>query len=382
MSDASRHDHWALLLADAERALDGLRQSLHHPLQDMPQCALHALDLVSALARLGMTTQADVVQAVSQQLSLGQPAVLGLAQEVVVALERLLRAQAQRAHFPDDQEAASQWDEWRRQVHAPAFAQPAWSGLHASSSSLTPIAGYGALSADSTSAHPVRQQGMDLLQHARMLNARGDEAARRALDAVLAELQDRTCRLDQVPLRNLYNQAHHQVDDAWADQDIVRGLQQLQPLALRSKSIQVECRGLMLFIDWLGLALTPDERHSSGKILHRLGGSMTEVSQGYRLCLPCSLKRMSCLAFVMAGQRYAVSAAQCPGGPLSPTPQVDIPLNLRLGDQSLTLKTEAWLGSHAMNLHTIPPGVTAPPGVKTVALDGEGRLYLWFDRLG
>ena len=83
MSDASRHDHWALLQADAERALDGLRQSLHHPLQDMPQCALHALDLVSALARLGMTTQADVVQAVSQQLSLGQPAVLGLAQEVV-----------------------------------------------------------------------------------------------------------------------------------------------------------------------------------------------------------------------------------------------------------------------------------------------------------
>ncbi len=382
MSDASRHDHWALLLADAERALDGLRQSLHHPLQDMPQCALHALDLVSALARLGMTTQADVVQAVSQQLSLGQPAVLGLAQEVVVALERLLQARAQRDTSSDDQESASPWEEWRKQVHAPAFAQPAWSGLHASSSSLTPIAGYGALSADSTSAHPVRQQGMDLLQHARMLNARGDEAARRALDAVLAELQDRTCRLDQVPLRNLYNQAHHQVDDAWADQDIVRGLQQLQPLALRSKSIQVECRGLMLFIDWLGLALTADERHSSGKILHRLGGSMTEVSQGYRLCLPCSLKRMSCLAFMMAGQRYAVSAAQCPGGPLSPTPQVDIPLNLRLGDQSLTLKTEAWLGSHAMNLHTIPPGVTVPPGVKTVALDGGGRLYLWFDRLG
>jgi len=106
------------------------------------------------------------------------------------------------------------------------------------------------------------------------------------------------------------------------------------------------------------------------------------LPQGYRLRLPCSLKRMSCLAFMMAGQRYAVSAAQCPGGPLSPTPQADIPLNLRLGDQSLTLKTEAWLGSHAMNLHTIPPGVTAPPGVKTVALDGEGRLYLWFDRLG
>ena len=91
---------------------------------------------------------------------------------------------------------------------------------------------------------------------------------------------------------------------------------------------------------------------------------------------------MSCLAFMMAGQRYAVSAAQCPGGAVSPILQADSPLHLRLGDQSLTLKTEAWLGSHPMNLHPIPPGVTAPAGVKTVALDGDGRLYLWFDRLG
>ncbi|MFZ9545100.1 MAG: hypothetical protein ACO27O_10890 [Hylemonella sp.] len=383
MADNSRHDHWALLLADAERALDGLRQSLHQPWQDMPQSALHALDLVSALSRLGMTTQAEVVQAVSQQLSLGQPNVLNLAHEVVQALERLLQERTQPELRSDALDAAPPWDEWRRQVHATAAsAQPAWSGLNASSASLAPIAGYGTLSAESTSTHPLRQQGMDLLQHARMLNARGDESARRALDAVLAELQDRTCRLDQVPLRNLYNQAHHRVDDAWADQDIVRGLQHLQPMALRSRSIQVECRGLLLFIDWLGLELTADERHSAGKILHRLGGSLGELPKGYRLCLPCSLKRMSGLGFMMAGRRYAVSAAQCPGGPLSPTPQADIPLNLRLGDQTLTLKTDAWLGSHPMNLHPIPIGVTAPEGVKTVALDGSGRVYLWFDRLG
>jgi hypothetical protein len=383
MADNSRHDHWALLLADAERALDGLRQSLHQPWQDMPQSALHALDLVSALSRLGMTTQAEVVQAVSQQLSLGQPNVLNLAHEVVQALERLLQERTQPELRSDALDAAPPWDEWRRQVHATAAsAQPAWSGLNASSASLVPLAGYGTLSAESTSTHPLRQQGMDLLQHARLLNAQGDESARRALDAVLAELQDRTCRLDQVPLRNLYNQSHHRVDDAWADQDIVRGLQQLQPMALRSRNIQVECRGLLLFIDWLGLELTADERHTAGKILHRLGGSLGELPEGYRLCLPCSLKRMSGFGFMMAGRRYAVSAAQCPGGPLSPTPQADIPLNLRLGDQTLTLKTDAWLGSHPMNLHPIPLGVTAPEGVKTVALDGSGRVYLWFDRLG
>jgi hypothetical protein len=383
MSDSTRHDHLALLLADAERALSGLRHSLQQPLQDMPQASLHALDLVSALSRLGMTTPSDVVQAVSQQLSLGQPTVLGLAHDVVQALEPLLQERAQTGARPQDPASTPPWDEWRRQLSAPSTSAPApWNGLTAPSTSLSPIAGYSTLSVDPTSAHPVRQQGMDLLQHARMLNARADEASRRALDAVLAELQDRTCRLDQVPLRNLYNQAHHQVDDAWADQDIVRGLQQLQPMALRSRQIQVECRGLLLFIDWLGLDMTSDERHRAGKILHRLGGSLAELPQGFRLCLPSSLKRMSCLAFRMAGQRYAVSAAQCPGGPIAPMPEVDGPLHLRLGDQPLTLKTDAWLGNHPMNLHPIPTGVTAPEGVKTVALDGEGRVYLWFDRLG
>ena len=382
MSDTSRHDHLALLLADAERALDGLRLSLQHPLQDMPQASLHALDLATALSRLGLATQADVLQAMSQQLSLGQPMVLSMAPDIVQDLERLLQERAQNGLRSGAHEPTPHWVEWLRQLNAPvACAQPSWSGL--TSGALPPMAGYGTLSADSTSAHPMRQHGMDLLQHARMLNGRTDEAARRALDAVLAELQDRTCRLDQVPLRNLYNQAHHQVDDAWADQDIVRGLQQLQPMALRSRNILVECRGLLVFIDWVGLELTTEERHTAGKILNRLGGSVTEQPQGYRLCLPCSLRRMSCMAFMMAGQRYAVSAAQCPSAPITPSPQAaDVPLNLRLGDQTLTLKTDAWLGCHPMNLHPIPPGVTAPADVSTVALDGEGRVYLWFDRLG
>jgi hypothetical protein len=384
MSETTRHDHLALLLADAERALDGLRQSLSHPLQDMPQASLHALDLVTALSRLGMATPADVLQAMSQQLSLGHPSVLSIAQDIVTELDRLLQEQAHPSPSTDSLATSSPWSEWRRQLNAPAgSAQSAWSGLISNTGELTPIAGYSTLSADSTSTHPVRQQGMDLLQHARMLHHRHDEAARRALDAVLAELQDRTCRLDQVPLRNLYNQAHHQVDDAWADQDIVRGLQQLQPMALRSRTIQVECRGLLVFMDWLGLELTSDELLAAGKTLHRLGGSLTKLPQGYRLCLPSSLRRMSCMAFVMRGQRYAVSAAQCPSAPITPLPDAsDTPLNLRLGEQTLTLKTDSWLGCLAMNLHPIPPGVKAPAGVNTVALDGEGRVYLWFDRLG
>lgn len=387
MSDTTRHDHLALLLADAERALDGLRLSLAQPLQDMPQAALHALDLVTALSRLGLTSPADVVQAMSQQLSLGHPAVLSLAQDIVQDLERTLQELAQSSSHPDSSEPPSHWAEWRRQLGstAPAAATPsAWGSLAATAGATPPLTGYGTLSSDSNSANPMRQHGLDLLQHARMLNLRTDERSRRALDAVLAELQDRTCRLDQVPLRNLYNQAHHQVDDAWADQDIVRGLQQLQPMALRSRGIRVESRGLLLFIDWHEVELTPQELHAAGRILNRLGGSVVTMGQGYRVCLPCSLRRMSCMAFVMGGQRYAVSAAQCPAAPLALERDnpVDVSLNLRLGNEALTLQPDAWLGCHPMNVHPIPAGVTAPSGVNHVALDGDGCVYLCFERVG
>ena len=383
MSDSALHDHMALLLADAERALDGLRLSLEQPLHDMPQAALHALDLASALSRLGWATQSDVLHLMSQQLSLGQPMVLGLTQDIVNDLLTLIHERSHPSVQTDTPEVSKRWIDWRHQLSAPmGSASPSWSGLTPASGALPAFAGYATLSADSTSAHPVRQHSMDLLQHARMLNAESDEASRRALDAVLAELQDRTCRLDQVPLRNLYNQGHHHVDDAWADQDVVRGLQQLQPMALRSQQIQVECRGLLVFISWHGLELAPEERHQVGQVLQRLGGSLFELEQGFRLCLPSSVRRMSCMAFTMAGRRYAVSAAQCPDSPLTSSPSTDENrLNLRLGDQALTLKMEAWLGCHPMNLHPIPQGVRAPDGVNAVALDGNGRVYLWFDRL-
>lgn len=387
MSETTRHDHLALLLADAERALDGLRLSLGQPLQDMPQAALHALDLVTALSRLSLTAQADVLQALAQELSLGHPTVLSLAQDIVHALERTLQEFAQASSRPDPQQSLPQWAEWRRQLTSAVSmgsAPSAWDSLVTTSSSAPAITGFGTLSSDSTSANPMRQHGLDLLQHARMLNLRTDDRSRRALDAVLAELQDRTCRLDQVPLRNLYNQAHHQVDDAWADQDIVRGLQQLQPLALRSRGIRVESRGLLVFIEWTGLELTPQELHTAGRVLNRLGGSVVVHLQGYRICLPCSLRRMSCMAFTMAGQRYAVSAAQCPDVPLTleQDAPADIRLTLRLGEQALTLQPEGWLGCRPMNVHPIPAGVTTPEGVSHVALDEEGRVYLWFDRVG
>jgi hypothetical protein len=387
MSDTTRHDHLALLLADAERALDGLRLSLGQPLQDMPQAALHALDLATALSRLSLAAQADVVQALAQELSLGHPNVLGVARDIVTGLEHTLQELTQASTRPDPQQPLPQWAEWKRQLTSAgptAPASAAWDSLATATASAPAIWGFGTLSSDSTAANPIRQQGLDLLQHARMLNLRPDDRSRRALDAVLAELQDRTCRLDQVPLRNLYNQAHHHVDDAWADQDIVRGLQQLQPLALRSRSIQVESRGLLVFIDWTGLALTPQELHSAGRVLNRLGGSVVNHLQGYRVCLPCSLRRMSCMAFMMGGRRYAVSAAQCPTAPLSleHNAPADIRLSLRLGEQALTLQPDDWLGSRPMNIHPVPAGVTSPDGVSQVALDGEGQVYLWFDRAG
>ena len=388
MSDSSRHDHFTLLRVDAERALDGLRHSLAQPMADMPQAALHALDLGTALSRLGLAPEAEMLQAIGQGLSLGHPAVMSMAGDMAQDIEQALSLLAHSETPDDSTRPLLRWAQWSRQLTSAspslsADSATGWNSLMVSTSEPLGQSQLGAPPLMSSVAQPVRQQSLDLLQHARMLNSRGDVRSRRSLDAVLAELQDRTCRLEQIPLRNLYNQPQHQVDDAWVDLDIVRALQQLQPLALRSRSIQVESRGLLLFINWSDLSLAPQECEFAGQTLNRLGGCIMPLAQGYRLCLPSSLRRMSCVAFTMASRRYAVSAAQCPSalGPKGPASSAPSDLSLHLGHQHLVLKIDTWLGSRPMNLHPIPDGVTRPEGVHHVALDAEGLVHLWFDRV-
>jgi len=361
--ESSRPDHLTLLISDAERALHGLQHSLNaQGAQGMPQAALHALDLSNALTSVGLQSQAELLQSVSQELQtlaqLQSGQTLSPQGDVLAQWNQRLSAQSQQSHHPAG----------------------TTSSLAGASTKLPGLGSGASLSLEPTSGGLLRQHGLDLLQHARVLNLQAGERDIRMIDALLSELQDRACRFDQIPLRHLYSLAHHQTDDAWVDQDILRLLQQLQPWALQARRIQVNCRSLVLFIDWIDLTLHEEGELKLGQVVRTAGGRVDTIPNGYRLCLPTSLNRMRMQAFEMGGRRFAVSSAQC----LTPAPlgyPVDRQPTLELvqGFHHLTLQVDRLLHHEHMNIFLIPPGVPRPEGVESIALDGKGQVYLRFE---
>jgi hypothetical protein len=78
----SRFDHLSLVMADAERSLEGLKHSLQGGSDDMTQGALHCRDLSGALSILGLDTAAGLVDDVARQMTLCQPSVIDVANEL------------------------------------------------------------------------------------------------------------------------------------------------------------------------------------------------------------------------------------------------------------------------------------------------------------
>lgn len=380
--EPSRPDHLTLLISDAERALHGLQHSLTaQGAQGMPQAALHALDLSNALTSVGLQSQADLLQSVSQELSLGQPAAVEVATELLPLITQTLTQLQSGQPLPPQETVLTQWNQ-RLSAQSQQDTPPAGttSSLAGASTKLPGLGSGASLSLEPTSGGLLRQHGLDLLQHARVLNLQAGERDIRMIDALLSELQDRACRFDQIPLRHLYSLAHHQTDDAWVDQDILRLLQQLQPWALQARRIQVNCRSLVLFIDWIDLTLHEEGELKLGQVVRTAGGRVDTIPNGYRLCLPTSLNRMRMQAFEMGGRRFAVSSAQC----LTPAPlgyPVDRQPTLELvqGFHHLTLQVDRLLHHEHMNIFLIPPGVPRPEGVESIALDGKGQVYLRFE---
>ena len=380
MPEQSTHSPLSFLLADAERAMDGLAQSLSRPLEDMPQAALHVFDLVTVLSRLGFDSDAQELHSLGQELLMGQPTALAtLREQLIVTQHRLLDIQALPSHptptSPPSSAAPSALDTDQPRPTPTA----AWGGFGWASTSMTQWAAQGTLTQDRSAISPIRQRGLGLLQHARMLNQANSADAQRALDAILGELQECLGHLDQVPLRNLYNQAQHHVDDVWVDQDVIRGLQRLQPMALRCAQLRVQGRGHRVCIDWEGLQLSAQDLELASTVLAQLSGCLLMRPDGYRLVLPCSPLRMNCLSFMLGGRRYAASLAQCQTDLVALSQDQGAQCHLRVGQHSLTLQVDAWLGCKTMTLYAIPTGIQAPAGVHRVAVDDHGKVHLWFD---
>lgn len=377
MMDPQRQDHVTLLAIDAERSLQGLAHSLSAGASGMPKGALHAIDLVSALASVGLTNASQLMQKIAHELSSGQALVLDIALELTVWLAQALQG-IRSGHPLDPALADDKIAHWTRQLlglPTPAASQtsPFDSHVHALASMAFPPA----IPAPVHAPQVFQKSGLDLLQHARGLNASPltDRSVQR-IDNLLSELQDRAVLVGQKPLRELYDQHHSHIEECWLDADIFLALQALTPLSDRAKRITAIQRHLTLFIEWQGISLNDQEVGDVAQMLLHAHGRLSQLDQGYRLVLPCSHLRMWLHPYIADGRPYVVSAAQVLQSVRHETDPLTR-LEVCAGMKHLTLEVAQSQMPVSMNIHRIPPNLPRPPGVTAVALNGQGEVFLF-----
>jgi hypothetical protein len=393
-------DHLSLVAADAERSLDGLVHSLQRGTAGMSQGALHSRDLSSALSTMGLDAAAGLVDDVGRQMTLGQPSVLDVAQDLIPLIAQAVK-DIQLGHVPESDAQVETWGPWssKLQVLVSRDAVPLnnFEAVvpKASSAPLPapdpePVASAAIWTAPAsddvpsasvvTEADPgfraLRMHGLNLIQNARIVNQRDDERTVRQMDALLSELQDWSLRVGQQPLSRLFSQASSAVADVWLDAVVLDRLEPLRALSLRATQIQAQSRSLIIYVEWLGLSLSDEEYQQIGRCLRVVCGQIKRIDQGYRLVFPSSLTRMRVIPFILKGQRYAVGGAQFLQF------QADTneagaagSLILRSGLDSKSLQVDRVLPAENMNLFELPQGIDRPEWLSGVALDGAGETY-------
>jgi hypothetical protein len=377
MMENLRQDHVTLLAMDAERSLQGLVHSLSMGVTGMSKGALHAIDLVSALASVGLTSASHLMQSVAQELAAGQPLVLGVAQEFSAWLEHALH-EIRSGHAFDAAPSEDKLAGWVRQLQGlPKQAAPqagAFDGLGQSINALDPAQ---AALLPAPALQAFQKNGLDLLQYARVLNlAPAHERSLQRIDNLLAELQDRAAQIGQRSLRELYDQHHSEIDACLLDQAIFQALEAFSPVSDRAQRITAVQRHLTLFIDWQGLTLSPQEMQGVGLMLASWHGHVKPLDHGYRLVLPCSQRRMWLQPFEQDGRNYAISAAQVLETVEAQAGQT-AKLEVCAGTQRATLHAARCHTPVSMNIHPIPANLPRPPGVSAVALNGQGEVFLF-----
>lgn len=107
----NRYDHLSLVVADAERSLEGLQHSLRGGSDDMMQGALHCRDLSAALSILGLDTVAGLIDDVARQMTLGQPSVIDVANGLLPVVSQVIK-DIQLGQVPNAEKQLKLWEPW------------------------------------------------------------------------------------------------------------------------------------------------------------------------------------------------------------------------------------------------------------------------------
>ena len=373
----NRFDHLSQVMADSERSLEGLKHSLQGGSDDMMQGALHCRDLSEALSILGLDIAAGLVDDVARQMTLGQPSVIDVANELLPVIGQAIK-DIQLGQVPDADEQIKLWEPWVARLQVLVTRDS--SSLSNFEAVMPKAVGTQLVGAADPGFKALQLKGLSLIQNARIVNQRDDERTVRQMDALLSELQDWSLRIGQVPLAQLFPLAAHEMVDIWLDAAMVERLDQLRHLGAKAESIKAQSRSLTIYMDWVAPSLSHDDYAQIGQCLQKVAGHIKRTPEGFCLVFPSSMSRMRMMPFIRRNQRYVASASQfVQFQPDSEGSGFSGALMLRLGMANQYLQADRMLPAENMNVFDVPEGIKRPEGVCGVALDGTGEIYYFCD---
>ncbi len=369
----NRFDHLSLVMADAERSLEGLRHSLQGGSDDMMQGALHCRDLSAALSILGLDTAASLIDDVARQMTLGQPSVIDVAHGLLPVMAQVIK-DIQLGQVPNSEQQLTTWEPWLARIQVLVARDS--SSLSNFEAVMPKAVSAQMVGAADPGFRSLRLKGLSLIQNARIVNQRDDERTVRQMDAMLSELQDWSLRVGQVPLAQLFPLSAHEMVDIWLDAPLLEQLDPLRDFGAKAESIKAQSRSLTIYMDWVAPSLTHEDYVQIGECLKKVSGHIKRTPEGFRLVYPCSLTRMRMMPFMRIEQRYVAAAGQfVQFQPDSEDVGFTGTLMLRAGIDNQNLQVDRMLPAENMNVFEVPEGIDRPEGVCGVALDGTGEIY-------
>jgi hypothetical protein len=369
----NRFDHLTLVVADAERSLEGLQHSLQGGSDDMMQGALHCRDLSGALSILGLDTAASLIDDVARQMTLGQPSVIDVANGLLPVVSQVIK-DIQLGQVPNAEQQLKLWEPWLSRLQVLVTRDSA--SLSNFEAVMPKAVGSQLVGAADPGFKALRLKGLSLIQNARIVNQRDDERTVRQIDALLSELQDWSLRVGQVPLAQLFPLSAHELVDIWLDATLLEQLDALRDFGAKAESIKAQSRSLTIHMDWVAPSLSQEDYVQIGECLQKVAGHIKRTPEGFRLVFPCSLSRMRMMPFMRNGQRYVAAAGQfVQFQPDSEDAGFTGTLMLRAGIDNQNLQVDRMLPAENMNVFEVPQGIDRPEGVCGVALDGTGEIY-------
>lgn len=375
----NRFDHLTLVIADAERSLEGLQHSLLGGSGDMMQGALHCRDLSGALSIMGLDTAASLIDDVARQMTLGQPSVIDVASGLLPVVLQVIK-DIQLGQAPNEEQQLKLWEPWLSRLQVLVTRDTA--SLSNFEAVMPKAVGAQLVGAADPGFKALRLKGLSLIQNARIVNQRDDERTVRQMDALLSELQDWSLRVGQVPLAQLFPLSAHEMVDIWLDATVLELLDPLRDFGAKVESIKAQSRSLTIYMDWVAPTLSHDDYLQIGACLKKVAGQIKRTPEGFRLVFPCSLSRMRMMPFLRNAQRYVAPACQfVQFQPDTEDAGFKGNLLLRAGIDNQHLIIERILPAENMNVFEVPQGIKRPEGVTGVALDSTGEIYFFLGPL-